>query len=78
MNSAKLPNLENLRRYLLARGWFRTDHPNHRIELLQTAPDYSGDFASVAIPVSTDLRDASAPNSRVIANSGIPFMAASD
>lgn len=51
--------LKNLRRYLLARGWARVDHPNTRIEILQTPPDSTGDYASVAIPSSAELRDAS-------------------
>ena len=52
-------NLKNLKDYLLIRGWFKTEHPNQRIEFLQTQPYGSGDYASVAIPASLDLRDAS-------------------
>jgi len=49
--------LNNLRRYLLSRGWKKLDHPNTRIELLETVPDSSGDYASVSIPRSTEFRD---------------------
>ena len=50
--------LNNLRRYLLSRGWTKVEHPNTRIELLQTQPDNTGDYASVSIPSSPELRDA--------------------
>jgi len=50
--------LQNLRRYLISRGWIKIEHPNTRIELLQTQPDSTGDYASVSIPSSPDLRDA--------------------
>lgn len=50
--------LNNLRRYLLSRGWAKVEHPNTRIEILQTPPDNTGDYASVSIPSSPELRDA--------------------
>ena len=50
--------LNNLKRYLLTHGWSKVEHPNARIEILQTQPDESGGFASVAIPSSPELRDA--------------------
>jgi len=49
--------LKNLRRYLLSRGWFTVDQANKRMEILQTKPDESGGYASVAIPSSTEYRD---------------------
>ena len=49
--------LKNLRRYLLSRGWFTVDQANKRMEILQTKPDESGGYASVAIPSSTEFRD---------------------
>ena len=51
-------NLDNLRRYLRTRGWLRVDHPNQRLELFQTKPDETGDYGSVVLPKSTELRDA--------------------
>jgi hypothetical protein len=51
-------NLDNLRRYLRTRGWLTVDHPNQRLELFQTTPDETGDYASVVLPKSTELRDA--------------------
>lgn len=48
----------NLRRYLLSRGWFAVEHANPRIEVLQTKPDDTGDYESVAIPRSVEFRDA--------------------
>jgi hypothetical protein len=50
--------LTNLRRYLLSHGWAKIEHPNARIELLQSKADGTGDYASVSIPSSPDLRDA--------------------
>src|SRR4051812_36216580 len=50
--------LTNLRRYLLSHGWFTVEHANNRIELLQTKPDETGGYASVAIPRSVEFRDA--------------------
>ncbi len=51
-------DLQNVRRYLAARGWQKIPHPNDRIELLQTLPDQTGDYSSVSIPASPDFRDA--------------------
>jgi hypothetical protein len=50
--------LGNLRLYLLTHGWFAIEHANNRIEVLQTKPDGSGGYASVAIPRSIEFRDA--------------------
>ena len=50
--------LGNLRKYLFSRGWSKVEHPNARIEILQTKPDGTGDYASVSIPESPELRDA--------------------
>src|SRR5437867_13036020 len=49
---------KNFRHYLLSRGWFAIEHPNNRIEVLQTKPDDDGGYASVLIPRSTEFRDA--------------------
>src|SRR5581483_9669122 len=51
-------NLDNLQRYLRSSGWLRVDHPNQRLELFQTKPDETGDYGSVVLPKSTELRDA--------------------
>ena len=50
--------ISNLRRYLISRGWTKVEHPNTRLELLQSQPDGTGDYASVSIPSSPELRDA--------------------
>ncbi|MGO8699227.1 MAG: hypothetical protein ACLQVY_16085 [Limisphaerales bacterium] len=50
--------LTNLRKYLLSHGWVKVVHPNTRIELLQSKTDGSGDYASLSIPTSPELRDA--------------------
>jgi hypothetical protein len=51
-------NLDDLRKYLLTHGWTQIPHSNNRILFLETKPDQTGDFASVALPVSTDFSDA--------------------
>jgi len=56
---ASVAVLNNLRKYLLSLGWAKVEHPNARIEVLQSKPDGTGDFASVSIPSSPELRDAS-------------------
>lgn len=58
MNTRILPSLENLRRYLSASGWHAREHPNDRIQVFESDADPTGDYASVVIPRSTDLRDA--------------------
>ena len=50
--------LSNLRLYLTTHGWLKKDHPNKRIEILETFPDSAGDYFSVAIPASAEFRDA--------------------
>jgi hypothetical protein len=50
--------LNNLRRYLISRGWAKVEHANKRIEILRTKPDDAGGYASVAIPSSIEFRDA--------------------
>src|SRR4051812_26356028 len=56
--SEQTVHLGELRRYLLRHGWSRLDHPNDRIELLQTRPDSRGDYSTVALPISADFADA--------------------
>lgn len=50
--------LDDLRKYLLTHGWAQASHSNNRILLFATKPDETGDFASVALPASTDFSDA--------------------
>ncbi|HTH49892.1 MAG TPA: hypothetical protein VMB21_20430, partial [Candidatus Limnocylindria bacterium] len=50
--------LANLQKYLLSVGWTKTEHPNTRIELLQSKADETGDYASVSLPKTPELRDA--------------------
>lgn len=60
MNGASelIVDLGELRRYLLRHGWSRVEHPNNRIELLQTRPDATGDYSTVALPASPEFADA--------------------
>jgi hypothetical protein len=50
--------LKNLRDYLVSKGWFQIEYSNNRVEVFQTKPDGDGGYASVAIPHSTEYRDA--------------------
>jgi hypothetical protein len=49
--------INNFRRYILARGWTSTEHPNERIEVFETAPDADGGYVSVVLPRSPQFRD---------------------
>src|SRR5437588_822693 len=51
-------DLRDLRHYLLRHGWARVKHSNDRIELLQTRPDPTGDYSTVALPASIEFADA--------------------
>jgi hypothetical protein len=50
--------LRNVRMYLRSQGWEIIDHPNTRIEAFRTKPDDTGDYASLVLPRSPELSDA--------------------
>jgi hypothetical protein len=50
--------VDDLRRYLLRRGWARMQHPNDRIEMFRTPADSTGDFSTLALPTNPDYKDA--------------------
>ncbi len=52
--------LNNLKHYLTSHGWFPVKHPNERIEVLETQPDFSGGYGSVGVPRSMEFRDSGA------------------
>ena len=60
MNSVETTSarLEDVARYLLTHGWSRVEHANKRISLFATKPDETGDYSSVALPVSAEYSDA--------------------
>jgi hypothetical protein len=62
MIEAQMPTVkpEQVRRYLLYRGWSHVQHPNLRIQMFRTSEDLTGDFASLVLPASADFSDAPA------------------
>lgn len=50
--------ITNLRRFMFAKGWQIIEHPNTRIEVLESKSDAAGDFATVSIPRSPELKGA--------------------